>query len=139
MIEKFVNGIRVFVNTVNGVPDYSVFTEPTRTLLMESSSPFIAVETVSDTFPNWQGFLDSNDTIVRGGNGVFDALLATDYAVAMDAYQLILRLKDGAGGALEIRTLQMLLNLLTPSLTSTQLQQLKDSVASNFIPVGIVQ
>lgn len=87
--------------------------------------------------PDWQGFLDSCDVTELGGNGVFQALVGINYAIAMDAYQLILRLKDGQRSPLEVRTLNFLYAMLTPGLSPELTESLQQSLTEFNIPIVI--
>jgi hypothetical protein len=85
--------------------------------------------------PDWQGFLNAND-VPPIGNGIFEELLAINLSLALDIYQLLLRLKDNQA-ILEIRTVNYLYGLLTPALPPDRLQLLKDTIVDNNIPIVI--
>jgi hypothetical protein len=80
--------------------------------------------------------LNACDLTDVGGNGIFAELLGINSSLALDIYQLLLRLKDNQA-ILEFRTVNYLYGLLTPALPPDRLQLLKDTIITNNIPIVI--
>jgi hypothetical protein len=126
-------------------PDLSPWTEPTLSILQAAYDKAVAdgtleiIEEVIEppSLVDWQGFLNACDVPALGGNGVFQALVAINYAIAMDAYQLILRLNDGQGSTLEIRTLNFLYAMVVPGLSSELTEALQEALTEFNIPIQI--
>ena len=87
------------------------------------------------TNPDWQSFLDANDTLDKGGNGVFQQMLAIDKYTALDVYQLILRFPDRESK--EVRTINFLYQGLAAGLSAEYLNLLKATIVDNHIPIVI--
>jgi hypothetical protein len=94
-------------------------------------------DSIPESLLNWQGFLDACDVPELGGNGVFQALLGINFPLAMDSYQIMLRLLSGLGASQEIRTLNFLYSILVSQLSSELVNKLQEAITKNNIPINI--